>query len=173
MYKTLIIYYSMGGNTDYVAHRIAETTGADLLRIEPVTAYPDKGFKKFLWGGKSALMSEKPALKPYAFDIESYERVVFGFPVWAGTVTPPIRSFVSENLDVLRSRLFFAYACQSGAGGERAIETLRQMMYLKSFRATMVLNDPKDKQSPENEQKLQAFCEALTAGKEQDESSDR
>lgn len=172
MYKTLVVYYSMGGNTDYVAHQIAEKTGAKLLRIEPVTAYPDKGLKKFLWGVKSALMSEQPPLQPYTFEIDDYDRIVFGFPVWAGTVAPPLRSFVADNLPVLRSKPFFAYACQPGAGGEKAVERLRQMMYLKAFRATMVLNDPKEKPSDENEQKIQAFCDALTAGKDPHESAD-
>ncbi|MBR0173415.1 MAG: NAD(P)H-dependent oxidoreductase [Lachnospiraceae bacterium] len=172
MYKTLVVYYSMGGNTDYVAHQIAEKTGAELLRLEPVTAYPDKGLKKFLWGGKSALMSEHPQLKPYAFDVNEYDRIVFGFPVWAGTVAPPVRTFLSDHFSSLRSRQFFAFACQSGAGGEKAIERVRQMLCLNAFRATMVLNDPKDKPSEENEQKIRAFCDALTAGKDTHESAD-
>ena len=33
--KTLIVYYSMGGNTEYAAKRIARQTDADLLRLEP------------------------------------------------------------------------------------------------------------------------------------------
>ena len=28
-------------------------------------AYPTKGFRKFLWGGKSAVMAEKPKLLPF------------------------------------------------------------------------------------------------------------
>ena len=46
--KTLIVYYSLEGNTDYAANRIKEKTGADLLRLIPKKAYADKGIKKFL-----------------------------------------------------------------------------------------------------------------------------
>lgn len=46
--KTAIVYYSMGGNTEFAAKKIADKIGADLIRIEPEKAYPDKGFKKFL-----------------------------------------------------------------------------------------------------------------------------
>ena len=57
--KTAIVYYSMGGNTAYIAARIAKKLAAnvDVIELTPVKAYPDKGFKKFLWGGpKSRLL---------------------------------------------------------------------------------------------------------------------
>ena len=63
--KTAIVYYSMTGNAKYVAGKIAEKIDADIIRIEPVKAYPDKGAKKFIWGEKSAVMGENPALQPY------------------------------------------------------------------------------------------------------------
>lgn len=42
-------------------------------------------------------MAETPELEPYEFDTDAYDRFVFGFPVWAGNITPPIRSFVKDN----------------------------------------------------------------------------
>ena len=65
---TVIVYYSMLGNCEMVAEKIAEKLDADIIRIEPDKSYPDKGAKKFLWGGKSAVMGERPALKPYKFE---------------------------------------------------------------------------------------------------------
>ena len=49
--KTAVVYYSMSGNTELAAERIAAVLGADLIRLTPVKAYPDKGFRKFFWGG--------------------------------------------------------------------------------------------------------------------------
>ena len=115
--RTLIVYYSLEGNTAYAAEKIASVIGADILRIEPVKKYPDKGFRKFFWGGKSAVMAETPKLQPYDFNAEDYERIVFGFPVWAGNVTPPIRTFVRENR--LDGKRIAAFASQSGSGGIR------------------------------------------------------
>ena len=62
--KTAIVYYSMGGNTALAAGKLAEGLDADLIEVKPVKAFPDKGLKKFLWGGKSAVMAETPALQP-------------------------------------------------------------------------------------------------------------
>ena len=102
----------MLGNTEYAAEKAAELLGADLLRIEPEKAYPDKGFKKFFWGGKSAVMGDKPKLEPYAFDVYSYDLVILGSPVWAGTFAPPLRTFLHQHRDDLRGKrlaTFFFY----------------------------------------------------------------
>ena len=81
--KTILVYYSLEGNTDWAAKRIAGDLGVDTLRLDTVKTYPDKGFKKFFWGGKSALMAETPKLQPYRFDPDAWDRVIIGFPVWA------------------------------------------------------------------------------------------
>ena len=160
--KTMIVYYSLGGNTEFAAKQIAEETGAELLRIEPVKAYPDSGFKKFLWGGKSAVMAETPELAPYTFDTTAYDRIVFGFPVWAGNVTPPIRSFIKDN-DLTGKRIA-AFACESGAGAEKAFGKLRDALGIDALEAELILIDPKDKPDPENTEKIKAFCETLKSG---------
>ena len=38
--KTLVAYFSWGGNTQHVAERIASLTGGTLFRIEPEKPYP-------------------------------------------------------------------------------------------------------------------------------------
>ena len=157
--RTLIVYYSLEGNTEWAARRIAAELGADTLRLEPVKAYPSSGFKKFFWGGKSAVMAETPALMPYTFNAEDYDRIVFGFPVWAGNVTPPIRTFVKEQN--LTGKRIAAFACQSGAGAEKAFGKLKAALGIDTLEAELVLIDPKDKPSAENDRKLEAFCEKL------------
>lgn len=157
--KTLIVYYSLEGNTKYVAERIAEACGFDTLRLMPVKKYPDKGFRKFFWGGKSAVMAETPELEPYSFDAGSYDRIVFGFPVWAGNVTPPIRTFVKEN--DLKGKRIAAFACQSGAGAEKAFGRLKAAIRIEDLEAELVLIDPRTNASAENDGKIRDFCEKL------------
>lgn len=157
--KTIVVYYSLEGNTAWAAAKIAERLGADLLRIEPGKAYPSSGFKKFFWGGKSAVMGEAPRLVPYAFDGGAYGRVILGFPVWAGNVAPPIRSFVREN--DLRGKRVAAFACQSGAGAEKAFAKLKALLGAEALEAELVLIDPKDRPNAGNDAKIRAFCERL------------
>ena len=156
--KALVVYYSMGGNTEYAAGRIADRLGADLLRLEPVKAYPDSGFRKFFWGGKSAVMAEKPALKPYRFDADAYDTVIFGFPVWAGNIAPPLRTFIAENR--MEAQRYAAFACQGGAGAEKAFGKLQACLG-HGLEKTLVLIDPKDKPDPAKDRQIDAFCDAL------------
>ena len=159
--RTVIVYYSLEGNTASVAETLAGTLGAETLRLEPVKAYPDSGVKKFLWGGKSAVMGEEPPLKPYAFHAGDWDRVVFGFPVWAGTVTPPLRTFIKEQRAALANMSVAAFACQSGAGGEKAIGKLAALLGREKLEAELVLVDPKTRPDPANEGKIAAFCRLL------------
>lgn len=159
--KTLIVYYSLEGNTEFAAKTIASALGADMLKLEPVKAYPTSGFKKFFWGGKSAVMEEKPQLEPYTFESERYERIIFGFPVWAGNITPPLRTFIQENQAALKDKRFAAFACQSGSGAEKAFGKLMTSLGNKAMDAELILIDPKDKPHDENKVKIKAFCNAL------------
>ena len=157
--RTLIVYYSLEGNTAYAAEKIASELNASSLRIEPVKAYPNSGFRKFFWGGKSAVMAETPDLQPYDFDASAYDRIIFGFPVWAGNVTPPIRTFVRDN--PLEGKHIAAFACQSGSGAEKAFGKLKAALSIDALEAELILIDPKAKPSAENEQKIKAFCDGL------------
>ena len=159
--KTLIVYYSLEGNTEYVVNAISGKLSADVLKLVPKKAYSDKGFSKFFWGGKSAVMAEAPELEPYTVDLSEYDQVVFGFPVWAGTFTPPIRTFVKENKAALQGKRISAFACQSGAGAEKAFAKLKDYIGIDSFYANMILIDPKSKPSEENEVTMNEFCEKL------------
>ena len=145
--KKLIVYYSLEGNTEYIAQLLAERTAADIVKLVPVKAYSSKGFSKFFWGGKSALMEEQPKLEPYSIDWSAYDEVVIGFPVWAGTITPPIRTFVCDNAEVLKEKKITAFACQAGSGAEKAFEKLKDLIGAKEFTAKAVFTDPKKKPS--------------------------
>lgn len=159
--KTAIVYYSLNGNTDMVAKRIAGSIGADLFRIFPVKAYPDKGVKKFLWGGKSAAMKEEPELEPYDVRVEGYDQIVIGTPVWASTFTPPIRTFVKENRDALKEKKLAVFTCFSGGGADKAIAKLAEFIGVSGFSDKLILVDPLTKPSEGNDALINAFCKGI------------
>ena len=156
--NTAIVYYSMSGNTAFTARKIAAELDADLIEISPEKQYPDKGFKKFFWGGKSAVMAETPRLLPYEFLAEKYDQVIFGFPVWAGNVAPPLRTFIRDNIEGLKGKRFAAFACQSGSGAEKAFGKLADCLGGNVLAAMLVLIDPKNRPKGENEEKIAEFC---------------
>jgi flavodoxin len=158
---TAIVYYSMHGNSEMVAEKLASKLGADVIRIEPDKAYPDKGAKKFLWGGKSAVMGEQPVLKPYEFESSKYDKIIIGFPVWASRPAPPICTFLNENKDKMRGKEIAVFACQSGNGAEKAFERVKKQLGIDTFVAELILIDPKTRASVDNDKKIDSFCKLL------------
>ena len=156
--KTAIVYYSMSGNTEYAANRIADSLGADVIRIEPDKAYPDKGARKFIWGGKSAVMGETPKLRSYIFSADKYDLIIFGTPVWASTFAPPIRSFVKQNKPGLEEKKIALFTCSLGGGAEKTAEKLKEYLGIEDFIESISLIEPKGKPSPDNERAIDIFC---------------
>nr|WP_297766291.1 flavodoxin domain-containing protein [uncultured Butyrivibrio sp.] len=159
--KRLIVYFSLEGNTELIADELSKTLSADKLRLVPKKTLHTSGFGKFFWNGKSAVMAEKPELEPYNVDLSAYDQIIFGFPVWAGTFTPPLRTFISENKEKLKNKGFATFACQSGAGAEKAFAKLQDCLGIDGFATTAIFIDPKEKPSEENALKLNVFAKKL------------
>ena len=158
--KTAVVYYSLTGNADFAAKRIAEKLNADLIRLEPEKAYPASGFRKFLWGGKSAVMGETPALAGQPFQLADYDCVILGTPVWAGTFAPPLRTLIRANAGKWKEKKVAAFVC-SGGGPGKTLDKLKTELGIPAFAATLSLVDPKDRPSQENDGKIAAFCKSV------------
>ena len=159
--KDLIVYYSLEGNTEYVVDRIKEIIGADALKLVPKKAYSTKGFSKFLWGGKSAVMGEKPRLEEYDVNLSEYDRIIFGFPVWASTFTPPLRTFIHDSIDRLKNKRFAAFACQGGSGAEKAFVKLAECIGIADFEKTAIFIDPKARHTEDTDKAIEEFANNL------------
>ena len=157
-----IVYYSMSNNTEFAAQEIATVTDADLIRIEPEKAYPCKGVRKFIWGGKSAVMKEEPDLLPYEFDAEKYDAVVLGCPVWASSPAPPMRTFIKNNRGALSGKKVSAFVCCSGGGAAKALAKMRAAFGYGRFVSELILIDPKDKPSQDKVRQIRDFAQTVT-----------
>ena len=160
--KKAIVYYSMSGNTEYVANYIAsKVEDIDLIKIVPKKEYPSEGFSKFFWGGKSVVMKETPKLENYEFDSSKYDLIIFGTPVWARTFTPPIRSFIKENMENIKDKKFAVIISYMGGGADKTIGKLKDYLKINEFEAELILIDPKNNVTEENNKMLDEFCEKI------------
>lgn len=94
--NTLVVYYSLTGNTRFIAETIKEAIKADILEIQPVKEINPEGMSRYLLGGLKSVMNSKPELKPIEIDPISYDLIFLGSPVWAWDITPPMRSFLEK-----------------------------------------------------------------------------
>jgi flavodoxin len=111
--EKLVVYFSTEGNTEFIAQNIADQEKADLLKLEPKQELPKSNFIKYFWGSKQVLMREKPELKELDRNPKEYDQIFIGTPVWAGTISPPIRTFLSEY--ELKSKQVAFFCCHTGS----------------------------------------------------------
>ena len=114
--KTLIIYYSLDGNTHMIAEEIKNSINADILRLKPVHDINKKGLFKILSGGKQVLRNEKPALEAFDINPEEYDLIFIGTPVWAGTFAPALNTFLSET--AVKNKNIVLFCCSRGGEGK-------------------------------------------------------
>jgi flavodoxin len=113
--KTLLVYYSLEGNTKLIADSISEEVHCDVLSLNPTKKVPTKGFLKFVLGGKQVVLKEKPELQAYNKDFSSYDLIIMGSPVWAGSYASAFNTFFSEvSIQNKKIALFGCYAGNEG-----------------------------------------------------------
>ncbi len=86
MGKVLVAYFSASGVTAKMAERLAEETGGRLFEIEPELPYTDEDLN---WQDKNSRSSvemndrkSRPAIRSRVENMEQYDVVFIGFPVW-------------------------------------------------------------------------------------------
>ena len=70
--KVLVAFYSLTGNTKFIAEVISEVLKADLLEIKPVKNLNPEGLSKYFWGGMQTVMSSTPELEDIEIDPECW-----------------------------------------------------------------------------------------------------
>ena len=96
--KTLIAYFSWGGNTRHVAEYIARQTGGTLFRIEPVKPYPTEYTPCTEVAKAEKEHDARPAIKDRVEDWDTYDTVFIGCPVRWWTAPMIINTF-AESYD--------------------------------------------------------------------------
>lgn len=79
----LIAYFSWGGNTKALAEEIQRQTGADIFRIEPVVPYStDYNTVAYTTSVNERNSNSRPAIKDTIRNLDDYDYVFIGMPVW-------------------------------------------------------------------------------------------
>lgn len=158
--KAVVVYYSLEGNTEYVADKIAEKIGARKLKLEPVKEFPKGNASKFIWGGKSVVFGETPKLLPYDFNADEYDIIIIGTPIWAGSYTPPIKTFLKHNS--LNNKKVALYTCSAGGDTEKCFAKYKKELPSSNIVATLSLINPKVGQDQNIDKKIKEFCDKLS-----------
>lgn len=118
MTKKLVAYFSATGTTRRVAHALAKAAGADLFEITPEIPYSAADLD---WNDRTsrssmemADASSRPGIVGHVEDIDAYDTVFIGFPIW-WYVAPTIVNTFLEQYD-LSGKTVIPFATSGGSG---------------------------------------------------------
>ena len=112
--KTLVLYYSQTGATKAVAEELQSQLGADIACIEAVEPYDTDYAATVARWRQEREAGVKVAIQPLTVNLDQYDTIFFGFPVWGGTVASPVETFLADNSLAGKTVVTFA---TFGSGG--------------------------------------------------------
>ena len=120
MNKKLIVYFSYTGNTRKIANMIKDKLNCDILELKPVEPY-STDYQKVV--NEEQNLEGSNHLREYQdinVNLNDYDTIILGTPVWWYKETPVIRTFLKEN--DLSSKAIIPYATNAGWLGKTFIE---------------------------------------------------
>ncbi len=122
--KYLVLYYSQTGATYQLAQDFADLLSADTASFDVVEPYDgsyDETIQRCIAEQQSDSLS---ALCPLSVDIDDYDVIFLGYPIWFGTYARPVMSLIKENSFKDKTIVPF---CTFGSGGlASSVSDLRQ-----------------------------------------------
>lgn len=127
MSRKLVAYFSASGVTAKVAESLSEAIGADLYEIEPEVPYTKADLDWMDKQSRSTIEmndpASRPSIKEMRDNMDDYDTVFVGFPVW-WYVAPTIINTFLESYD-LTGKTIIPFATSGGSGMGKTNEKLK------------------------------------------------
>ena len=126
MGKRLVAYFSASGVTKGLAEKLAEAIEADIFEIAPVEPYTEADLK---WTNPLARCNREKAgkkdvaIKETVQDMDSYETLYIGFPIWYWAAPNVVNTFIKQY-DVSHKKVVL-FATSGGSDMGKTAEKLQ------------------------------------------------
>ncbi|MGI5894869.1 MAG: flavodoxin [Candidatus Merdivicinus sp.] len=148
MSKKLVAYFSASGITKNIAEHLAEIAGADLFEIKPAIPYTSADLD---WTNKMSRSSvemnnpdSRPEIAQRLSNIEDYDTIFIGFPIWWYVAPAIINTFVeSYNFS---GKTIIPFATSGGSGMGKTVEVLESLCPTANWKKGKMLNHVSDKE---------------------------
>ena len=146
MSKKLVAYFSASGVTKSAAERLAKAADADLFEIQPLVLYTKADLD---WTNKKSRSSvemnnpdSRPEIAKKVPNMEKYDMVFLGFPIWWYVAPTIINTFV-ESYD-FSEKTVVPFATSGGSGMGKTEEMLRALCPNAIWKKGKMLNQISD-----------------------------
>ena len=132
--KTLVVFYSRTGTTKKAAEIICRQISGELEEI--FDTQDRQGVMGYIKSGRDATQKRLTELKEIKNQPKDYDLVIIGTPIWAWTMSTPIRTYLSNYGAQFNKVAFFC--TQGGNGGQKTFNEMEKFCGHKSL-ATLEL----------------------------------
>lgn len=94
--KVLVVYFSHTGNTENVANFIHQAVGGDIVKLETEEQYTDNYNDLLDIAQEEKNENARPALSTKIDNIDEYDTIFLGYPIWWGDMPMAIYTFLDE-----------------------------------------------------------------------------
>lgn len=115
--RILVAYFSHSGTTRGVAEEISARTGGELFEIAPKKEYSNV----YLQSNSEIRRGERPELSAEVENMEDYDIVFVGYPVWFHATPAPVNTFL-ESYD-LTGKLIIPFCTSGGSDIDETMPT--------------------------------------------------
>ena len=130
MGKTLVAFFSPTGTTKKSAQKLAGLLNADLYEIRPEIPYTVADLDWRDEASRSSVEMKDPASRPaiadHDADVEAYDTVFIGFPIWWYTAPTIIKTFI-EAYD-FSGKIIVFFATSGGSDVMKAATDLMEVL---------------------------------------------
>ena len=95
--KKLVVFYSYTGHTKMIAENIQRKLNCDILEIKPVKPYSTDYQTVVDEEQNNSSAGKTPDIQKIDKNINEYDEIIIGTPVWWYTIAPVIRTFLTQN----------------------------------------------------------------------------
>lgn len=110
--KTLIVYFSWGGNTRVASENTKRLTGADIFEITVKNPYPTDYRQCANQAREEQRTDFLPELNGNVNNLSQYDTIIVAFPNWWGTYPQAVKKFLIDNRDISSKKI--ALLCTHG-----------------------------------------------------------
>lgn len=122
--KRIIIYFSYTGTTKLIAEQICEKLKCDIIEIKTKIPY-SSNYKEVVYDkNNNEYSTYLPEIIPLSINLDDYDEIILGSPVWWYRPAPAVRRFLKEY--DLSNKTIIPFITSNGWFG-MTIETLKKL----------------------------------------------
>lgn len=158
-----VIYYSRTGNTKLVAEKLREKLKNKKINVELVEIQHTKkpGFFK---AGYAAIKQKELPITNIDFNIEKYDLLLIGSPIWVGKPAPFVKTFINKAENTKDKKAMVFLTCRSKpdkyVNTAKIISKYLEKLNIETTDEPLILK-MKKKQILSDEQKIDKFVEKI------------